>query len=459
MKISRLILPSVLFAIVGCGSNLTTPNEANSGTPTNQSMVDLGNGTILLDGDMIVAKASGPSPLAKQTVSSLQDTDVGLTIEFSDGTKAYVMNKAWPQGQVIGYYFDVTTPGTTTMPTNMKNELRRALKDLTNGVNISFKEVTSPGIHTVYVRTFATDLIIEGESAPSTAPGAASVGYLSGLTYNGQLLGQKNTAYFSNSRANGYETYLHEFSHILGFAHEHSRLDRNVHVVSSAPFISGNYWNTTFDKSSIMMYGGIKSVVEQDNPVWQWIGVLPLQSGIDQLARTRVYGAKTVVNNMFYVKSAKNNKYVCRGSNYSIVVAVTPNAECEWDVPTGLLSLGATGQYSGIVLDYNFGSTLRSPTGTYGSRSYLKYENGAFRAYSSGAGVRYNQKWIPFPNMSGGVSLWNGTECLKMNTDGNSLTVATVTEQTLRQKADSPNHTTTDMQWLFEPRWSLTAAY
>lgn len=448
------------------GSELES--EPRAELPTTEGIVDLGNGMLVMDGDMVLSRASllpKSSALAKGTeVGALMQNCMDLV-----GLGSYCLSVAqWPAGSVIDYYFDQPS-GTIAMSTRQKNDLRRALKDLSYGVNIAFREVSSASTHAVRVRAYSG----ENPDCPGAAA-CASLGKSSALpatfVYNGQTYTTDNARFnfagFSQSNHGlNYEVFMHEFMHVLGFTHEMRRMDRNDYVTvadsTNSQYVktAGNYLNTSFDKSSMMMYSGVQSKEDPTNTVWRWIGRLPLMSGVDANALVTKFGSEaTTVSNVSYIKHIASGKYICRNNNAPQLQTTTGDL-CKWEISRGVASVGY--KYSATnVLILNSGTVIRTTekTATTGFSIYLSYTQASntFSLMSQG-GDQYASKWIPFTydnSGSTGTVLWNGNACLGLNSTNTALAAYECPESSF-----PANYVSTSVQWEFIPAWSPTVAY
>lgn len=397
-----LVLAMFLSLFVACSSEITPVQAENSNTDTNAQtdavadVIQLEDGNFLVEGDMIFT--------AEQLVSSnVLKKGTTQSALFKTGTPKWGINA------VIDYYFVPAdeSKGIVSMSTNAKREFARALKDLSNGLSIDFKEVSTPTrSSTVYVYLYKGDL--------TTACGLKNVAACASVG-NVSVFGGENQLIFSKDFALTYRAFFHEMTHVLGFTHEHQREDRKGHIYvnsigSDFGIEGGNTLNTPFDMASIMMYGQPFVASKSSDYIFDWIGNLPLPSPYDGLARKRVYASENETKNLYSIKHI-SGQYLCRsttGENASLLLKTTKSSLCIWDITSGSLNLGQTSQYSGIVLDHNFATTIRSTETTrQGFGIYLGY--GTKLGLSVQGSLRYASKWIPIMSFyrEGYVQLWN----------------------------------------------------
>lgn len=460
-----LVLAMFLSLFVACSSEITPVQAENSNTDTNAQtdavadVIQLEDGNFLVEGDMIFT--------AEQLVSSnVLKKENAQSALFKSGIYE------WGPNPTIEYYFVPAnaSQNLVSMNANAKRQFARALKDISNGVALSFKEVVSPSKHTVNIYTYSDDI--------SLCPGAIGCAKIGKQSSNNQ----ENFIYFSSTKGLKYETFIHEMFHVLGFEHEFQRSERDRYVnissydVDTEPenygVVSGNTLNTDFDMASIMMYSGI--MPKKNEIAYDWIGALPLMSGSDRAALKKKFGSETVTKNLYYIKSY-SGRYLCRsttGSNASLILSSSSASNlCVWDITTGVLNLQQTSQYSGIVLDKYNATTIRSTESTNYGGIYLSYQssNNQLGLSVLGGGIQSASKWIPTRGFFGDgfVNLWNPLgHCLAV--DGNNkLTIITneCSENDLLFRL-MPNSVEYGNQvsnknslWMLYPAWSRTSPY
>ena len=400
-----LVLAMFLSLFVACSSEITPVQAENSNTDTNAQtdavadVIQLEDGNFLVEGDMIFT--------AEQLVSS--------NVLKKDNSQSAVFDPsytAWGNNAVIEYYFVPanTSNGNVAMPAAAKRTFARALRDLSNGVAVSFKEVSTPSNYTVRIYTYPSFIPGYGE-----ATGVATVGKRTSPTL--RFAGIYGGLF--------YTTFAHEMSHVLGFMHEQQRPGRDGFVrfegIDASTLENNiNYYiiddadtlNTSFDMASIMLYNN--AIPLDSQAAYKWIGFLPLQSKADQSARKTLFGSEPSNPNNYYIQHA-SGKYLCRsttGANASLLLNTTKSSLCIWDITTGTLNLGQTSQNSGIVLDNRFATTIRSTeTTSQGFGIYLSHNSADNTVGLSvqGGGIQYASKWIPITSVDTGdyVKLWN----------------------------------------------------
>lgn len=397
-----LVLAMFLSLFVACSSEITPVQAEKSNTDTNAQtdavadVIQLEDGNFLVEGDMIFT--------AEQLVSSNV-----LKKENAQSAILDLSYTAWGNNAVIEYYFVPanTSNGNVAMPAAAKRTFARVLRDLSNGVAVSFKEVSTPSNYTVRIYTYPSFIPSYGE-----AFGVATVGKRTSPTL--RFAGVWGGLF--------YTSFAHEMSHILGFVHEHQRPYREQYVIIK-PENAGdltnygvpasyNTLNTSFDMASIMLYNN--AIPLDSQAAYKWIGFLPLQSTSDQSARKVLFGSEPSVPSNYYIQNA-GGKYLCRsttGTNASLLLNTTKSSLCIWDITTGTLNLGQTSQNSGIVLDNRFATTIRSTeTTSQGFGIYLSHNSADNTVGLSvqGGGIQYASKWIPIKSVDTGdyVKLWN----------------------------------------------------
>lgn len=446
-----------LSLFVACLSEITPVQAENSNTDTNAQtdavadVIQLEDGNFLVEGDMIFT--------AEQLVSSNV-----LKKGTTQSALFRVNNYEWGSDPTIEYYFVPANAsnGIVSMSTHGKNEFIRALKDMSNGVALQFKEVTTPSQHTVYVYTFQGDILFEG---CENGKGCSRVGKLSEA-------GLENFVAFSiNNEGINYRTFFHEMMHTLGFVHEHQRENATDYVIlppKSDDMTQNDYdanygaeygdvLNTYFDMASIMLYSGVTP--KNNVAAYQWLGFLPLPSSQDKAALKRKFGSETATKNNYYIKHS-TGKYLCRsttGSKAFITLNSSKSNLCIWDITTGVLNLQRTSQYSGIVLDKNNATTIRSTESTKYGGIYLSYQssNNQFGLSVQGGGIQYASKWIPKSNgPRESVIIWNPLGfCL--GTNSTEFLIYSCTEKGMvNTYFENP-----DMEWNLIPTWNTKVPY
>jgi len=272
-----------------------------------------------------------------------------------------------------------------------------------------------------------------------------------------------------------YRTFFHEMTHVLGFIHEHQRNDRGRHVTLSVfgsdfDKETGNTLDTPFDMASIMMYDLPYVQVKQGKEeVYDWMGGLPLPSPYDGLARKRVYGFESETQNLYSIRHI-SGKYLCRsttGTNASLLLNTTKSSLCIWDITTGTLNLGQTSQYSGIVLDKNNATTIRSTETTYqGFGIYLSHNSADNTVGLSvqGGGIQYASKWIPIKGVDTGdyVKLWNPLgNCLVVRYNEVTVNNRPCSEKDVLARITFMETTALGSQYLWNliPTWNTKVPY
>lgn len=465
-----LVLAMFLSLFVACSSEITPVQAENSNTDTNAQtdavadVIQLEDGNFLVEGDMIFT--------AEQLVSS--------NVLKKDNSQSAILDlsvPAWEKNAVIEYYFAPVNNGKinskvlTTMNTSAKREFARALKDLSNGVAISFKEVSTPSEQTVWIYTYLGEITMW----PSGASGCATVGNIGKNSTN--FVPTRNKIQLSVSNGGlSYTVFMHEMSHILGFVHEHQRPYREQYVIIK-PENAGdltnygvpasyNTLNTSFDMASIMLYR-LETVA--DEAAYDWVGVLPLQSKADQSARKTLFGSEPSDPNNYYIQHA-SGKYLCRsttGTNASLLLNTTKSSLCIWDITTGTLNLGQTSQYSGIVLDKNNATTIRSTETTYqGFGIYLSHNSADNTVGLSvqGGGIQYASKWIPIKGVDTGdyVKLWNPLgNCLVVRYNEVTVNNRPCSEKDVLARITHMETTALGSQYLWNliPTWNTKVPY
>ena len=451
-----LFLALSLAMIAACGTENAAVQAGDSDTESEAlaDIVEMDDGNFLVEGDMIL------SP--EQTSSS------GV-LKKSGAQSALLSSTApqWGANAIIEYYFVPAnaSQNLTSMNARAKRDFARALKDISNGVAVSFKQVSSPSTNTVYVYTYTGEI-----PNCSGADGCATVGKVSSSGNTNTL---RFTASSSHSESLVYRTFFHEMCHVLGFMHEHQRADRDSYVTVSSTdatndgITSGDYLGTSFDMASIMLYHTVTPI--NDIPVYLWRGVLPLQSYSDQSARRSLFGSETATKNTYYIKHS-SGKYLCRsgtGSNASITLNTTTSDLCIWDITSGGLGLMATSATSGIVLDHSYASTIRSTETTYqGFGIYFSYSNTTqqFSLSVQGAGIRYASKWIPMSNGNESLHIWNPLGfCLGLNSANTAVAAYSCPEAYVRSAGSTTpvmvSISDPRVHWELYPTWNVNSAY
>lgn len=461
-----LVLAMFLSLFVACSSENSPVQAENSNTDTNDQtdavadVIQLENGDFVVEGDMVFT----PEQLVSSNVLKKGSAQSALF---------RVNNYEWGPNAVIEYYFVPANSSLNlvSMSTNEKREFARALKDLSNGAAISFKEVSTPSTHTVYVYKHKGD--ISSLCGRRNKASCASVGKVSSI-------GKQNYMRFSEDDFSTctsvltYRTFFHEMTHVLGFIHEHQRNDRGRHVTLSVfgsdfDKETGNTLDTPFDMASIMMYDLPYVQVKQGKEeVYDWMGGLPLPSPYDGLARKRVYGFESETQNLYSIRHI-SGKYLCRsttGENASLLLKTTKSSLCIWDITSGSLNLGQTSQYSGIVLDHNFATTIRSTETTrQGFGIYLGY--GTKLGLSVQGSLRYASKWIPIISFytGGYINLWNPLGyCLTVSNDKLTVNSLYCSEDDVWYRLEYAGGfgeiiKDTNYNWSLVPEWNTKVPY
>jgi len=444
----------IAWALFGCSeqtASSTVSQETEKATleTADSSIVKLDNGMYSVEGDMLLTEEQ----LAARNISALTKTTQGALFGGSGVT-------AWPAGSVIEYYLvpASSNQSLTNLDVFAQHELVRALRDISNGVNIQFKQVASPGAKTIRVYAYTDDEAFREACGISpekpTGAGCATLGMQSN---NNGLANFNGTTQLGFT----YETFFHEFCHILGFQHEHDRADRDSYVNSTETIVTdGSYLNTSFDMASIMLY----PVTAKSNPelaVWKWLGGLPLQSPDDVAARKTKYGATTAEKNMFLIRHRTTGKYLCRSKETfgaTPVLSATANSLCSWDVTTGSVNLQQISATSGIRSVWDAATTIRSPYIVNHFLYYFEYlpTTQTFSMGTEGS-LQYASKWVPISHQNGSLILWNpAAGCLMTNNEGTALAVASgCNEATIRDYVI----TIANVQWDLYPQWSTTSAF
>lgn len=451
-----LVLAMFLSLFVACSSEITPVQAENSNTDTNDQtdavadVIQLENGDFVVEGDMVFT----PEQLVSSNVLKKGNAQSALF---------RVNNYEWGPNPTIEYYFVPAnaSKGNVSMSTHGKNEFIRALKDMSNGVALQFKEVTTPSQHTVYVYTFQGNILFEG---CENGKGCSWVGKVS------EAVGYKNEVAFSiNKKGINYRTFFHEMMHTLGFVHEHQRENATDYVIlppksddmtqddydANYGAEYGDVLNTYFDMASIMLYSGFTP--KNNVAAYQWLGLLPLPSSQDKAALKEKFGSETTTKNNYYIKNG-TGKYLCRsttGANASLRLTTRITDRCIWDITTGALNLRQTSQYSGIVLDKNTATTIRSTESTKYGGIYLSYQrsNNQFGLSVVGGGIQYASKWIPKSNgPRESVIIWNPLGyCL-----GESQSNANATLYLCSEKEIFTNPL---IEWNLIPTWNTKVPY
>lgn len=455
-----------LAILVACGTE-NAGIQAEDSSIESQALIDiveLEDGNFLVEGDMILS--------SEQTISSGVLAKSGAQSALFSSTAL-----EWGANAVIEYYFVPANSslGLTTMNARAKRDFVRALKDMSNGVAVNFKQVSSPGTHTVYVYTYSGEITPCMNTGATQGPdGCASLGKVSSSGYTNVL---RFTASANHPASLVYRTFFHEMSHVLGFKHEQQRKDRDDSVTISASNLTdatnygidanGDYLGTNvFDMASIMLY---YTVTPKSNiPVYLWRGVLPLQSSMDQRARKNLFGSETATNNTYYIKHS-SGKYLCRsatGSSATITLKTTTSSLCVWNISSGVLNLQQNAAMSGIVLDHNYASTIRSTESTaQGFGIYFSYtRTNGFYLSIGGAGDRYQSKWIPMSNGADSLHIWNPLGiCLGLNSTNSALQGYSCPEAMVRNyESTTPvmvSISGASVHWELYPTWSVSRPY
>jgi len=444
-----------LSLFVACSSEITPVQAENSNTDTNAQtdavadVVKLEDGRYLVEGDMVLTE--------EQLVSS-------KVLKKSNAQSALFPDNfyEWEDNPTVEYYFVPAnaSKGYVDMSDNARIQFERALKDLSNGVALSFKEVSTPSRHTVYVYSFSGNI----PGASSSVTGRSCVGKQS-LAQTASL---ENYMKFSPKGLN-YRTFVHEMLHVLGFLHEFQRLDRNQHLVINSSDLSNSNFDqytgvtTEFDMASIMMYEGITPI--EDLPIYDWIGYLPLRSGYDGSALKNRFNSETETKNLFYIQNY-NARFLCRtttGSTGALSLKSSASNLCLWDITTGTINLWQTSQYSGIVFDQNYATTIRSTESTrQGFGIFLGYQTSVGLSVQGG-GIRYASKWIPTEAFyEGYVNLWNPSAAVCLASNATSVTVSSngcSKAQMLSHLQYRTATANTNSLWRLIPAWNTNQPY
>jgi len=445
-----LLITSIVF-LSACSSDNTITSSQKESVEQNKTAsvvsdtVYLDNGDLLVEGDMIITpetqkyKALGK----RNTQSALLDA-----------------NNRWAAGDVIKYYF---VPATPAISTDIKNEFRRALKDISSGVNVYFQEVAAPGNYVVSIS------FPEYISSNSLASGCSTVGK---ITNPRVQFSQYYKAFTSN-------IFIHEMLHTLGFRHEQQRINSENYInvdrtdgVNNG-YITGDTLGTSFDFGSILIYDTsfVTPLVSMTESAKYWVGRLPLQSSKDQSARKQYFGSVSATQNLFSIRHAVSGKYLCRTASGASSLTMLSNYSplCEWNVSTGTMDLTTGYRSSTLALRYDNATTISGPETVHGMSYYLSYNtsHGGLYVSASAGGRTYADKWIPISEKNGLVKLWNPSAKVCLADVGNgSLNVQTnCTEEYIRDfQIQGPlffvypnvqNH----MSWKLIPNWSPTSPY
>lgn len=453
MKYKFIFIALALSLFVACGMDDSGVQsvEVSADTGVVADVIELENGDYLVEGDMLFS----PEGLVSSGVlkkSYEQSALLGSGIS------------KWGANATIEYYYVPAnaSQNIVSMPAKAKRNFERALKDLSNGVALSFKEVTTPTTHTLYVYTYSTDI-----------PDCVGA---SGCAYTGKVsaIGKKNIINFTTKTGLFYHTFFHEMTHVLGFQHEHQRADRDSSLIvnydESDPsdvvnygILDGDDLDTYFDMASIMLYSNVTP--KNNIPAYLWRGVLPLQSNSDLMARQKIFGSEIAVQNLFYIKHTAG-KYLCRsgaGSSASLVLNSTTSSNCLWDISSGSLALQQNSANNGIVLDHNIASTIRSTEKTrQGFGIYLTYISSSNKlSLTQGSGVRYSSKWIPMSNNADILYIWNPNGyCLIVK--NNQLVTTSCPESEVRGNGPNPrffSYGNSTHNWDLIPTWNTKTAF
>lgn len=451
------LIPIMLLSLfVACSSEITpiqaetSKTDANTQVEAVADVIQLENGDFLVEGDMILTEEQ----LVTSKILKKQNSKSAL---FPSNIYE------WGENPTIEYYFVPAdeSKGIISMSTNAKNEFTRALKDLSNGVALSFKEVSTPGKHTVYVHTYLEDI-----PACEGASGCAYVGKVSESNeYNNSLWFSKNKAGLS------YRVFFHEMMHVLGFHHEHQRADRKDSLnFAPGDIVTGDFLNTTFDMASIMLYDNV--IPKNNVKDYEWLGSLPLPSSSDKVALKRKFGSETTtIPNHYYIKHS-SGKFLCRsamGPQASVVLNSSKSDLCIWDIKSGTLNLQKVSADSDIQLETRDATTIKSPERlNNGNRLYLSYQAHIkqFSLKTSAAGDLYASKWIFNPNHTREtVLIWNPTNYTDNDGDRAKGLCLRISNETLEFSPYSSERvigyytTKTELEWNLIPIWNTSVAY
>lgn len=367
-----------------------------------QSVVWINDSLILVEGDMVMKVSQNTD---KSTLAKSSSVDVAAL--FASSTKA------WNKGEVIEFYFNPSQ-----QPTQYeRNEILRAMDNITDGVNISFKEISAPAIGQ---KPSSVKISIYDGDIPVCA-GA------SGCAFLGKLYQYDGFASYSRSNYGAYYgTFAHELTHVLGMSHEHQRNDRSAYITVTCPptqsaaecnenngIKQGDYLGTNLDYASIMMYDTYNGVHSGNSTVDSWLGNFPVQSRNDKLALASKYGSKPKTEKRHFIRhkhstssAGTKTNYLCLNSNYDVVIRgnrTEANGDiCRFEIMNSYASLESTnGIYS---VKWNGGIRVKDNLGQY---RYLQYHNNGYFYMRTLGDPSLAQDWVAWGNDFCGKAISN----------------------------------------------------
>jgi hypothetical protein len=201
---------------------------------------------------------------AVSTQNGLFEGDI--LIPQTKGVVKLQQDLLWEFGVVPYYFREDNNDGFASFSKPDKDNIRQALKELQTATGILFLEYASASA----LREQHHDGIV------------IDVGAFNSSSYLGKQGGiQSLKIVFPGSTASGLKahraTTIHEFCHALGMLHEHSRSDRDAHIIVHYDNIYENYHRQFerqegvincggFDLKSIMMYGSFHFAIDDSRP-------------------------------------------------------------------------------------------------------------------------------------------------------------------------------------------------